>query len=71
MRQRSAGERLPSATGALPEAVSAFVLAAGRLAAAAVDRGDRAEARRLLETALMAVDAGASAPVLRVVGAGR
>jgi hypothetical protein len=52
----------------LPDATADFIEAAGRLAAAAVARGDRAEARRLLEGALRAVEAPGGAPALRVVG---
>ncbi len=40
----------------LPDATADFVEAAGLLAAAAMERGDRAEARRLLEGALRAVE---------------
>ncbi|ABC81661.1 hypothetical protein [Anaeromyxobacter dehalogenans] len=43
----------------LPDPLPDFIVAAGQLAAAAVARGDRGEARRLLEAALRAVkDAG-------------
>ena len=66
---RPAGCDRVSPGSALPDATADFVEAAGRLAAAAVTRGDRAEARRLLEGALRAMDdSGTDAPVLRVVG---
>jgi len=48
----------------LPDALATFVQAAGQLAAAAVKRGDRAAARRVLEDALQALDA---APALSVI----
>ncbi len=50
----------------MPDPVATFVEAAGRLAAAAVMQGRRAEARRLVESALRALDAGEAAPVLKV-----
>jgi hypothetical protein len=40
----------------LPDATAAYVAAAGQLAAAAVARGDRGVARRVLEDALRAVE---------------
>lgn len=52
---------------ALPDATAAFVEASARLAAAAVARGDRAEACRLLEGALRAVEAAVPSVRLRVV----
>ncbi len=58
--------RAPSSPG-LPSAEVAFIEAAGRLAAAAVARGDHGEARRILEDALRVVDAR---PPLRVVDGG-
>jgi hypothetical protein len=50
----------------LPDATADFVEAAGRLAAAALQRGDDRSARRLLEDALRVLDAGAP-QVLRIV----
>jgi hypothetical protein len=58
--------RAPSSAG-LPSAEVAFIEAAARLAAAALARGDRAEARRILQDALRVVDAR---PPLRVVDGG-
>jgi hypothetical protein len=51
----------------LPSADVAYVEAAARLAAAALARGDRGEARRILEDALRVV---AARPPLRVVDGG-
>jgi hypothetical protein len=52
----------------LPDVLAAYVQAAGQLAAAAVERGDRAEARRALEGALRALELGADgAPALRAI----
>ena len=51
------GKRVPE----LPDALAAFIQAAGALAAAAAERGYLAAARRVLEDALRALDAGASA----------
>jgi hypothetical protein len=62
--ERDAGSR-GFAGSPLPDATADFVEAAARLAAA-VARGDRAEARRMLEGALQAVDP-VEAPALRVV----
>jgi hypothetical protein len=58
----------PAARDPLPDATAEFVEGAGRLAAAAVARGDRAEAQRLLEGALAAVNEGGyeARPVLRI-----
>jgi hypothetical protein len=62
-----ARERPGAAT--LPDPLPEFVEAAGRLAAAAVARGERAEARRLLEGALRALEtAGTGTQLLRIVG---
>jgi hypothetical protein len=76
-----AGSRAPpplgsapwSASGCdLPSPLPAFVAASGELAAAAVERGDLAGARRLLEVALQVVEAAGAGPGLRLVeGEGR
>lgn len=55
----------------LPDPLPDFIVAAAQLAAAAVARGDRNEARRLLEAALQAVEKGTDgAQVLRIVRGG-
>ena len=64
-------DRGVSLGSSLPDATADYILAAAKLAAAAVERGDRAEARRLLESALAAIESmTAATPVLRVVPGG-
>ena len=50
-----------------PSALAAFVEASAGAAAGAAERGDLAEARRVLERALAAVEAADEQPGLRVV----
>lgn len=63
-------ERAGSRGSPLPDATAEFVEAAGRLAAAAVERGDRAEARRVLEDALRILEAQARCAPVRLIRGG-
>jgi hypothetical protein len=74
---RNGGGRVPGSgsgwgdAATLPDPLPDFIEAAARLASAAVAKGERAEARRLLGAALRAVeDVGTDAQVLSIVRRG-